>query len=52
MLQIVPQANIHVDLLTPTIFHESWWLDIATEGRYEVVEVTQNGEVLGRLPYS
>lgn len=51
MLQILPQADIRVDLLTPTIFHEGWWLDIATEGRYEVVEATQNGEILGRLPY-
>jgi hypothetical protein len=39
------------DLLTPTIFHEDWWLNIATEGRYRVVEVAESGRVVGRLPY-
>ncbi len=40
-----------VDPLTPTIFHEPWWLDIATEGRYGVAEVAQDGKTIGRLPY-
>ena len=34
------------DLLTPTIFHEDWWLNIATEGRYRVVEVAESGGLL------
>jgi len=37
--------------LTPTIFHESWWLDKVTEGRYEQVEVSLGGTTVGRLPY-
>jgi hypothetical protein len=43
--------NVSVDPLAPTIFHESWWLDIATEGLYSVAEVSENGKVVGRLPY-
>ena len=38
--------------MEPTIFHESWWLDIATEGRYSVAEVVASGRVVGRLPYT
>jgi len=37
--------------LTPTIFHESWWLDISMYGRAEVVEYKSNGQVFGRLPF-
>jgi hypothetical protein len=37
--------------LEPTIFHESWWLDIVTGGHYSVVEVSDNQKVVGRLPY-
>jgi hypothetical protein len=35
----------------PTIFHEHWWLDAASKGRYEAVEVTRGGKTVGRLPY-
>ena len=35
----------------PTLFHEPWWLDIATGGRYDVAEVIDGGQVVGRLPY-
>ena len=35
----------------PTIFHEDWWLDAATNGQYEVAEVASGGSVFGRLPY-
>lgn len=44
-------SEISNDPLTPTIFHESWWLDIATESRYEVAEVIKDGKVIGRQPY-
>jgi hypothetical protein len=37
--------------LAPTIFHEEWWLDAATGGRFEVAEARANGRVAGRLPY-
>jgi Acetyltransferase (GNAT) domain len=37
--------------LTPTVFHEEWWLDAATGGNYSVVEVAASGKVVGRLPF-
>lgn len=40
------------DPLTPTIFHEKWMLDAASAGQDEVVEVLQDGVVVGRLPYT
>ncbi|HZM07257.1 MAG TPA: GNAT family N-acetyltransferase [Methylocella sp.] len=40
-----------IDPLIPTIFHEQWWLDIATEGRFDIVKVMQAGKTVGWLPY-
>ncbi len=37
--------------LVPTIFHEPWWLEIVTGGRYAMTEVTDNGKTVGRLHY-
>lgn len=37
--------------LTPTIFHEDWWLAAATNNSFDVVEVTANGRTTGRLPF-
>jgi Acetyltransferase (GNAT) domain len=51
MFHIYPIRENGVDPLAPTIFHEQWWLDIATGGRYEVVEVGNNGRRVGWLPY-
>lgn len=39
------------DCLRPTIFHEDWWLEAATRGRVDVVEVTESGRTVGRMPY-
>lgn len=39
------------DRLEPTIFHERWWLDIATDGKCQFVEVVDNLRVIARLPY-
>lgn len=39
------------DPLVPTIFHETWWLDIATGSRFGMTEVSDGGRVVGRLPY-
>ena len=39
------------DPLNPTIFHEAWWLEAATAGRYEEATVSSGGRVVGRLPY-
>jgi hypothetical protein len=44
-------TDVNIERLAPTIFHESWWLEIATEGRYSVAEVSENGKVVGQLPY-
>ncbi len=51
MLHIYPIQEGRIDPLAPTIFHEQWWLDIATGGRYDVVEVENNGKRVGWLPY-
>lgn len=39
------------DPLCPTIFHEPWWLKIATGGAFAVTEVREDGRVVGRMPY-
>jgi len=39
-------------LLAPTLFHQPWWLEIATHGRYQVVEARRDGRVVGRLPFA
>jgi hypothetical protein len=44
-------AEIAVNPLEPTIFHERWWLDIATDGRCKFSEVVEKGKVVGRMPY-
>jgi hypothetical protein len=45
------KAETNSDILIPTIFHEPWWLDSATEGRCEHVDVALGGVTVGRLPY-
>jgi hypothetical protein len=39
------------DALTPTIFHQPWWLEVATQGRYGLAEIKHNGRLVGRMPY-
>jgi hypothetical protein len=39
------------DPMAPTIFHEDWWLEIATGGRFAIAEVKDAGRTVGRLPY-
>jgi hypothetical protein len=34
-----------------TLFHEPWWLDVASDGAYEEAVVTSDGAVIARLPY-
>jgi hypothetical protein len=41
----------HYDALTPTIFHQTWWLEVATHGRYGLAEIKHNGRLVGRMPY-
>ncbi len=33
------------------MFHEAWWLDIVTEGRWDATEITSGGRTVGRMPY-
>jgi hypothetical protein len=35
-----------------SVFHEPWWLDIATGGEWEVAVVERGGELLGEMPYA
>ena len=36
----------------PSIFHERWWLDIATQGNWKLAVVEHNTEVIGEMPYA
>ena len=40
-----------IDPLTPTVFHEPWWLDIVTGSQWHEAEVREDGRVIGRMPY-
>lgn len=35
-----------------TLFEEPYWLDAVAPGQWDAVEVKQNGQVIGRLPYA
>jgi len=37
--------------LTPTVFHEPWWLDAVTGGDYREASVRSGTRIVGRLPY-
>jgi hypothetical protein len=34
-----------------SIFHEPWWLDIATDGHWGMAKVEHGNQLLGQLPY-
>lgn len=36
---------------THTLFEEPWWLDAAAPGRWDAVELEEEGRVVARLPY-
>jgi Acetyltransferase (GNAT) domain len=52
---LAPQADLRSpvidDALTPTIFHEPWWLDTATRRQWKAVESFHDGFTVGRMPY-
>ena len=51
--QIQHPRVIQANLLEPTIFHEPWWLNLATSNSYHLAEVTDGaGKTIGRLPYA
>lgn len=35
----------------PTLFHQDWWLDAATGGAWDRVEVARDGQVIGVPPF-
>ncbi|WP_232471019.1 GNAT family N-acetyltransferase [Caballeronia hypogeia] len=35
-----------------SVFHEPWWLDIATDGNWEAAKVRRGNEIVGEMPYS
>jgi hypothetical protein len=39
------------DPLIPTVFHEPWWLEAATGGRYSEITVSGGGKLVGRFPF-
>src|ERR1700676_4096959 len=45
------KSGARINNLVPTIFHEDWWLEAATGGQFEVVEVVTGGRIVGRLPF-
>jgi hypothetical protein len=48
--QSAPQAAA-TNPLTPSIFHERWWLEIASRGRFQAAEIQNQGRLVGWLPY-
>ena len=45
------QSAVDADPLNPTIFHEPWWLDAATDGAWRESTSESGGRIMGRLPY-
>jgi lipid II:glycine glycyltransferase (peptidoglycan interpeptide bridge formation enzyme) len=45
-----PRLPAHNPLI-PTVFHNPWWLDAASCGRYKEVDIQSSGKVIARLPY-
>ena len=49
--QAIADARHSTTHLIPTVFHEDWWLDAATNGNFSVVEVSAGNKTVGRLPF-
>lgn len=45
------KVKTSVPALTPTIFHEGWWLDTVTNGAWDKVEVRKEGRIVGWMPF-
>jgi hypothetical protein len=37
--------------VTPSVFHERWWLDAAAPGAWQEVRIEENGKPVARLPF-
>jgi hypothetical protein len=47
----VPDERGTADPLTPTIFHERWWLDAVSDGDMQTAELRSNGRLIAWMPY-
>lgn len=48
----VPATSVQATTAwAPTIFHEPWWLNIASRGSYQEVREEVGGKLAGRLPF-
>jgi hypothetical protein len=41
-----------VPLPAQSVFHEAWWLDIATDGNWRAATMRRGNEIVGEMPYS
>lgn len=41
-----------VNLAPRSIFHQPWWLDIATDGNWRVAKVQRGNDIVGEMPYA
>jgi Acetyltransferase (GNAT) domain len=44
--------NLRQNPLKTSLFHEHWWLEAVTAGRFSEVELRQGDHLVGRLPFS
>ncbi|MDR5836424.1 GNAT family N-acetyltransferase [Caballeronia sp. LZ034LL] len=52
-LQAEAPATVLADPLPArSIFHEPWWLDLATDGNWQAATVRRGNEIVGEMPYS
>ena len=42
----------HIEQRAHSIFHEPWWLDIATQGQWHMARVQRANETVGEMPYA
>jgi hypothetical protein len=47
-----PEVAASSGLIEKSIFHESWWLDLATNREWQSALVLSRGEVVGEMPYA
>jgi hypothetical protein len=47
-----PGKGRRPELAPLSIYHEPWWLDIATDGNWREAAVVENGATIGRMPYA
>ena len=46
----LPTSSLVIDSQR-SIFHEPWWLDIASGGQWTVATVEESGKIVGEMPY-